>query len=276
MRPKLFIRFDDIEKEVSEKTPPVVYKYRDWSDPYHQAILKEGNVWFAHPFDLNDEEDIRPDIIFDETELYEPGYFAKMVATAGMATAEENHAKASEQLALLKSNPSILTENAKNWNSERSNFDQIGVFSNATVPLSEHLWNEYSNKHSGFSIGFNTLELCRQMHCGFGFMHYSDDPILYRFLDNSDNDADIFYYKKTKWKPEEEFRFITVGVGKYVERVQVCTIDAIAEVTIGHKISKEYEVDIISVLKEKFEGKIPLYKTFLNPEGKLDRSQINY
>lgn len=115
-------------------------------------------------------------------------------------------------MALLKSDPSILNENARNWNNERSHFDQIGVFSTATVPLSEHLWNEYSRGHSGFSIGFNTLELCRQMHCGFGFMYNSDEPILNRFLEKSNDDADILYYKKSKWKPEEEFRFVTVGI----------------------------------------------------------------
>lgn len=93
---KTLYRFEDIEKEVSENAPSVVYKYHDWSNPYHQALLKEGKVWFAHPFDYNDVEDIRPDIIFDESEMFEPAYFEKMLATAGMATAEENHTKASE------------------------------------------------------------------------------------------------------------------------------------------------------------------------------------
>jgi hypothetical protein len=276
MRPKLFTRFEDVEKEIAQNAPQVVYKYRNWHDPFHKSLLNEGKVWFAHPFDLNDEEDIRPEIVFDKSELYRPEYFEKMVATAGMVTEEENFALATEQLALLKKNPSILNENAKNWNNERSHFDQIGVFSTASDPLSDHLWNEYGNQHAGFSLGFKTLQLCREMKCGFGFMHYSDDPILYSFLDKSDNDPHILYYKKNKWRPETEFRFVTVGVGRYVDRMQVCSVNSIADVTLGYQISKKHEAEIVAILRDRFSGHPTLYKTFKLDDGKLNRTIIRY
>ncbi|MBS1656124.1 MAG: DUF2971 domain-containing protein [Bacteroidetes bacterium] len=275
MPSKVFIKFEEVEAEVAEKAPKIVYKYRHWSDPYHQALLAKGHIWFSHPFDLNDPLDIRPELIFDLDEMNRPEYLQKMIASAGMNTPYDNKVRAMNQLELMKENPGMLLENARNYNSEPSHFNTIGVFSTATNILSSHLWNEYSKEHSGFAVGFKTLELCREMKSGFGYMRYCNDPIVFRFLRDKEDDADFLYYKRTKWKVEEEFRFVTVGVGIYVNRLQTCSENSFADVTLGCQISSSDENRIIEVLKSRFGGNLPLYKTILNKE-RLTREPVKY
>src|SRR5580704_3964607 len=166
-KPKLFTRFEDIESELADKAPPSVYKYRNWADPNHRSILVNCEAWFSHPFDLNDSEDIRPKMVFDKSEFDYPEYFEKMVASAGMNTERENRVRAENKLEEMKADPNLLVSNAENYYRERSNFDKIGIFSTAMGELNEHVWKEYSSDHSGFCLGFNTIELCRQMKSGY-------------------------------------------------------------------------------------------------------------
>src|SRR5690349_10004988 len=57
---KTFLDFREIEAEFTALVPPVLYKYRTWENPQHQKIITQHEVWFAHPFTLNDPYDIRP------------------------------------------------------------------------------------------------------------------------------------------------------------------------------------------------------------------------
>lgn len=272
--PKLFTRFEDIESDLAVNAPPVVYKYRDWNDPYNKSLLVNCQAWFAHPFDLNDPEDLRPEVKFDLTELDDPAYLEKMIATAGMKTERENRIKAEKRLAELRADPGILNANAKEWNSTRENFDQLGVFSTAMDELNDSVWQEYSAGHSGFCVGFNTIELCRQVKSGFGYMKYSDAPIIHRFLTKKDEDADILYYKKKKWEIENEFRFVTVGVGKYSSRIQTFQPAVITELLLGYNMLPVHEQEIIKIVEAKYPAELKIFKTKRNADGSLSKIQI--
>jgi hypothetical protein len=50
----IYSSFDDVEEEIKDQTPRIIYKYRDWNNQFHQKILTEREVWFAHPHTLND------------------------------------------------------------------------------------------------------------------------------------------------------------------------------------------------------------------------------
>src|ERR1700731_1397607 len=39
--------------------PKVVYKYRNWTDPYHQAMLRDNELYLSSPADFNDPFDCR-------------------------------------------------------------------------------------------------------------------------------------------------------------------------------------------------------------------------
>ncbi|RZJ83472.1 MAG: DUF2971 domain-containing protein [Chryseobacterium sp.] len=272
--PKLFTRFEDIESDLAANAPSLVYKYRDWNDPYHKLLLTDYQAWFAHPFDLNDPEDLRPEIQFDLTELDDPAYLAKMTATAGMNSKRENRIKAENRLAELRANPGILDANAKEWHSTRENYDQLGVFSTAKHELNDHVWKDYSADHSGFCVGLNTIELCRQVKSGFGQMKYCDAPIIHRFLTKTNDGADILYYKKKKWEIEDEFRFVTVGVGRYSTRVQTFKPETISELILGYNILPEHEQEIIEIVEQKYPKGLKIFKTKRNADNSLAKYQI--
>jgi hypothetical protein len=39
--------------------PQVVYKYRDWNNPFHKNILLHNEIYLASPKDFNDPFDCR-------------------------------------------------------------------------------------------------------------------------------------------------------------------------------------------------------------------------
>ena len=267
--PKLFVRFEEIETEIKEKAPRVVYKYRDWKDANHQRLLTNQELWFAHPFKMNDPLDVRPDVQFDLDELNDPNYLNKMIASAGMNTDRDNNVRAENQLEIIRQNPHFMLENQKAFNAKEANFDTFGVFSTAKTELNDHLWQEYSNKHSGFCIGFNTVELCRQVKSGFGFVTYSDKPFVYRFLNKRDDDPDMLYYKKKKWEVEDEFRFITAAIGRGSERVQTFSTNTATELLVGYNILLEHEKTILDTVKKQYQD-LPVYKTRRNADTSSD------
>ena len=67
-----FDYFEEVEKDIAENAPPVVYKFRSWEDDNHKKLLTDQHIWFSHPFKLNDPLDVRPDTVFDVTEFDDP------------------------------------------------------------------------------------------------------------------------------------------------------------------------------------------------------------
>jgi hypothetical protein len=53
-------KFEEVEKDIIEKAPPIIYKYRTWEDNWHKKIITDREIWFAHPHTLNDPYDVRP------------------------------------------------------------------------------------------------------------------------------------------------------------------------------------------------------------------------
>lgn len=68
------------------------------------------------------------------------------------------------------------------WNSDRTNFDRVGVFSTYSSGSNVRMWDGYGNHNKGFCVGFKTVEFCQQMKSGYGIVKYDDKPYLYRFL----------------------------------------------------------------------------------------------
>src|ERR1700733_1029422 len=40
--------------------PDKIYKFRTWNNSLHKKIITQKEVWFSHPFDLNDPFELRP------------------------------------------------------------------------------------------------------------------------------------------------------------------------------------------------------------------------
>jgi hypothetical protein len=80
---------------------------------------------------------------------------------------------------------------------------------------------------------------------------------------------DILNLKKTNWAYEEEFRFVTVGIGMLTERKQFFSVNAVSEIILSYNISVESEAQILEILKEKYPKDLPIYKTEKRADGML-------
>src|SRR5690606_7812551 len=134
-------------------------------------------------------------------------------------------------------------------------------------------WEVYGDNHKGYAVGFHTLELARQIPCTTGLVTYSDAPFPYSFLGKHE-EVDILLYKKTSWAYEQEFRFITVGIGYYMDRLINVTPDAVAEVVLGYAVSSDDENEIIRETQNRYGNSLPIFKTQLDGLGKLLKQQI--
>ncbi len=52
-------KFEEVEKDIIEKAPPIIYKYRNWKDDYHKNLLIKKELFMAPPSWLNDPFDCR-------------------------------------------------------------------------------------------------------------------------------------------------------------------------------------------------------------------------
>jgi hypothetical protein len=43
---KQYLNFDEIEKEVKEDAPGIVYKFRTWKNDNHKKIITANEAWF--------------------------------------------------------------------------------------------------------------------------------------------------------------------------------------------------------------------------------------
>ncbi len=277
----IFTKFSDIEGDIRAKAPPVVYKYRTWKDVNHRKMLTRRELWFAHPFDLNDPIDLRPETVWDPSELDNPLFLEKLYNSAHEAhpqlnTDRERRAVAKKQWEILKGDPSKILQNRKAHEGERRNFDWYGVFSTATEGNISRMWNEYGDNNRGFCIGFKTVEICRNILGSYGLVKYDDAPNTYTFFKSDhQSDHEALYLKKKKWEHEKEFRFLTVGIGAYVPtRIQVYQSDAVDHINLGYDISAADRDAIITEIKNIWPKGVPIFKMHNGKGDTLEKGRI--
>lgn len=257
--------FSEVEDEIRQSVEPVIYKYRTWEDLYHKRIITENEAWFAHPFTLNDPYDVRPPY-----NIIDPGIdwdkFRAGLENAGRAQEpnmpeDQLQIEIEKRLQQAKSDPiGYFSENRRQYILEKENYDRIGVFSCCTSGLNEPMWAHYGNNHCGFAIGFDTVEIARALNCSSQYVIYDDTPIDYIIL--GDNSAVIekeLYQKSKRWIPEEEFRFVTAGIGVYRDRAAKFQSSTVKEILVGTNTSPGVVKDIVDEALKSFPG-IPIYR----------------
>jgi len=279
---KIYNDFNEVEDEVRKNAPEIVFKIRTWNSDLHKSLLKDRKLWFSHPFDLNDELDARPSYEFDQAEVESNEFYQHLVNSApdwkelGVSTHEEFEEKCHAQWNIIKSNPQRHFDMNRADILKKERFDTIGILSTTTDGLNAETWDMYGDKFNGYAVGFNTVELSKEMDCSIGKVKYSDLPYPYRFLVGPLDKIDEFRYKKEKWQHEDEFRFLTARVGNGFERLREYSPSAVAEIILGHNLSKEDEEEIIGIVKANFPITVKVYKTSMDYYGNVTKEAINY
>lgn len=267
---KIYNNFEEVEQEISENTPRIIYKYRSWENDFHKKIITENEVWFAHPNTLNDPYDTKPPYNF-RFENIDWEVLRNRMKVIGreeepFLSDEKLEIEVEKRMVEIKKDPnSYFANNRKEYILDETNYDKIGVFSCCSSFSNEAMWAHYGNNHNGFAIGFNTVELARALNCIVGPVDYSNEPIVYKILENNDDSTDDEIFKKsTKWSYEEELRFVTLGIGVNRSRANKYPSNSVNEIVFGLTTSKEVQDEIIEIAKDKLPN-IPIYKVEINP-----------
>jgi hypothetical protein len=269
---KKYKNFKDIEKEVEGTVHATVYKYRDWNNDLHKRIISDQEVWFAHPHSLNDPDDVRPPYNFVIGDIDWELAKNKIREAGRIFEPHLSNEDLEEQVGLrvleIKNNPSeYFHRNRGKYILDESNYDQLGVFSCCTSEINELMWTQYANKQTGFALGFKTVELSKSLNCTFGYISYDDTPVDYNIFGVNRHimEKEIFQ-KLNKWKSEEEFRFITAGIGLVRERASIFPANTISELVLGRDVSSHDQDEIIASALIVFPN-IELYKIMYCSNG---------
>lgn len=255
--------------ELTHKQPTIVYKYRDWCNPYHKAILKNNTLYLASPKDFNDPFDCRINSNFSLLDTKEEEEYIKNLAISGFEASEkqgkdfrivlrEFEDRFKDKVAFQKFADSLL------YNHQDESY---AIFSCSKEWDNIALWAYYANNHKGFCVGFWTQQM---MDYGlFGklgeVVYQSEYPKIKPRVAKKDEQLMInsFIETHTKaevWGNEHEFRFMTNYFPKVLSEKdrQVKINDSFfAEIILGINISSSDKQELIEICRVK---KIPVFQ----------------
>jgi Protein of unknown function (DUF2971) len=277
MPTKTYLNFSEVEQDIIDNAPTIVYKYRTWTDTNHKNILINNQLWFSHPFDLNDPLDVRPEYSFDIAEIESLAFYENLLNSIPKEYENLDNEKkveiAQKQWEKIKVDPTNHFNTNRKTLMTRKRFDLYGVFSTSSDCLNIPTWELYGDNHKGYSVGFNTLELARQLQCTTGIVTYCDKPFAYSFLGKHE-ELEILLYKKKAWSYEKEFRFLTLGIDIYSTRLRRVKPNVVAEVVLGCDILPNDEKEIIELIELLYPPDLPIFKTERNEQGQLLKNLI--
>jgi DUF2971 family protein len=150
------------EIEAETQLPPVLYKYRDWSDPNHKRIITHGEVYFASAESFNDPFDCTIDPHFDEID-------PRRIRERAEASLKRDHpdwsqARITEEVE--RDDPVTRLRDPEHQRKFLSDFRErrrlnFGILSLSAQHLDNLMWSHYANDHKGFCVGFAGSELHR-------------------------------------------------------------------------------------------------------------------
>ncbi len=189
--------------------PKILYKYRDWENPFHRKILREREIYFAPPNSYVDPYDChiprRFDLLTDKQILDKYRTDLRKQNPSWGTDKLEKEAKNWFNKGLLRDKEHIATYDKEFWN----DFNRLfGVLSLTPVLDSKEMWIKYANNYSGFCVGFKSLILFKDnQHFGAGgpVSYFSELPVLIPYQEDSiiEHQRQI-YSKEEKWSFEKE------------------------------------------------------------------------
>jgi hypothetical protein len=279
-----------MKKKIS-KYPKIVYKYRNWSDEYNKRVLKDNELYLSSPTDFNDPFDCRinQNLFLLNTPEKQKQYAINVVQgnrdfllNDGRNLYEEVE-KIESQLRSDLARVQQMDDNIV-----FSDYNQImGILSMSGRWDSILMWSHYSEKHTGYCIGYYEKKLRESRKFGHGgnVIYNSND----KFPNIDPLEPDIMvkaitqtHYKAKEWSYEKEYRFVTlfepvnpiepisiVNPLPKPNRIVQLDNEDIAEIIIGLSTPEDVEEEIIEISKKKG---IKIYKATMAPRRfKLDR-----
>jgi len=144
------------------ETSDTLYKYRTWSDKNHQSCLKNNELFFASPSDINDPFDFKISLDYRllDTDEKKEQYVDKLLNDIKhvMKKDIDFEAERRELINRIKNDPDQMEREYQSSNSKAMDL-RSGVISLSERWDSILMWTHYAEGHKGFCIGLNRKKL---------------------------------------------------------------------------------------------------------------------
>jgi hypothetical protein len=243
------ISYDEIDN-----FPATIYKYRSWTDKYHQEILTEQIVFMAKPTSFEDPMDCklqkRYDLLTDD-DIYNK--YLQSSKQDNPTWTRQQHRKFARDW--FKKSPMRNKEHIKQLQSEHfDEFDnRFGVLSLTANPRLYAMWDKYSDKHQGFCVGFDTKKMFKNLSGGGEVTYYDKLPDILPSDSYEEEHFKQVFSKETKWNFEEEYRthkFYQKAATIADRRIKIPK-DCYKEIIFGANLPDAHRQEIISICKEQ-------------------------
>ncbi|WP_426582672.1 DUF2971 domain-containing protein [Mucilaginibacter sp. R-33] len=263
--------------------PPIVYKYRNWTDINHQNMLRNNELYLSSPADFNDPFDCRipENFYLLDTPAKIDEYIGKVIDRQYDTLLKDriDLKLFSERMKLRLTNRLDQVQGEH----EQITFEALdrnyGVLSLSARWDSILMWSHYAQNHKGYCIGFHEEELCKAKLFGRGGMVITPDDNNYPAIDP--NDDDIMkkvilqtQYKSNEWAYENEYRLTSLlpGLPTVNDRKRFVTNACVAELTLGLQTPEDHKQEMIEIALTKG---IKVFQTVKVPfKFLIDRIQI--
>jgi hypothetical protein len=237
--------------EMKGKYPEVVYKYRVWDDENHKKVITNQELYYSPPSKFPDPNDCKGAIQYNLLTKEERIKFIEYKIRENNTGQSRNFYR-SESRRLFKTSP--LRDNNKINELNRETFEEFnqrfGVLCLTPNPKIMKMWNDYSNDHKGFCVGYYSEYLFEQLGGGCKVFYEKELPVIYPNPIHSQDEQHIYqvYFKEEKWSFEDEYRTHTFNISPLSkeDRTVIVNPRAFKELILGAKLSSEEKQEIVN------------------------------
>jgi hypothetical protein len=247
----------------------IVYKYRDWKNPFHKKILQNNEIYLSSPKDFNDPFDCRISSNFSLLTPKEQNDYINDLAISGFYESEKQGYDFYQIIKNLEDRFKDRFEFQRFADSLLFDFQDksYAIFSCSKRWNSILMWSHYANLHTGFCVGLwvDKMKDCRIFGKLGEVIYESKFPQIKPRLAKKDNQMMINSFLEThtkakEWVYEKEYRFMSNHFPKELtlaDRIKIIPDNFFAEVILGVNISNEDKIEIKKICDHK---EIPLFE----------------
>ena len=233
--------------EIGIPHPPVLYKYRLWSNPYHRKLLEDNTIYLSPPKDFEDKLDCNPAYVYP-TGLclfwYLLNYKKDMPFRERVNFANKWYKKSPLHY------PKELAELKAQLDDDFNN--HFGVLSLSTDYHNDYLWFKYADRHKGFCVRYDWDKITSTIRGGGEVIYVNKLPVVDLVHDNDYMKiAKTILYKEMKWEKEKEYRLFKIWTeGELVERNIKLPKDTIIKVVLGKNMRDIEKKEIKMIISQ--------------------------
>jgi len=253
--------------ELTNKSPRIFFKYRDWNNEFHKRILTDNEVYFATANQFNDPFDASLPFTYDASELTDENIFKKLIETRLHDFPQENE---EDRIKYAKERAQTVDFRSQEYWDKMYPFTRdhlhkhFGIYSLARRRDNLLMWAHYANSHRGFSVGIKKSSLKSLRFTQLLKVEYSNQfPQRPMFISDDEQTKYLLKIITTKskhWSYEREYRLINMIFPNTPFRLKD---DFVSEICLGLAMNEESKEEIKTLWKEKF------------PQAKLFQTSID-